>query len=187
MSVTIVKLRDEHKNMGSLLTILRREIEHFKNGGPADFHLVRDILDYNVNFPDACHHPKEDLIFQTLGKRDADAASAVGDLEREHADLYVLAKRFATAVDNILGNSTLPRDWFAEVAEDYLRAMRRHMQMEEVVFFPAAERILSDEDWAAIDARVFDKVDPLFDKTIEGRYENLRRAIESSETVAEAS
>lgn len=177
MSATLDVLRNEHRNMAKLLAILNREIQAFSKHKPVDFDLVDSILDYNLNFPDACHHPKEDVVYQRLNEQDPEAAKAVGDLAQEHEELHHLTKRFSIAVENVLNDQTLPRDWFTEIAEEYLRFMRRHMQMEEVVFFPAAQRALSDEDWQTVDEKVFSKTDPLFDDQADQRYESLRKAI----------
>lgn len=177
MSATLDMLRDEHRRMARLLSILNREVLAFGNNTPVDFDLVNSILDYNLHFPDACHHPKEDVVYQCLSERDTEAAAAVGDLAQEHEDLHNLTNRFAIAVKNVLADQTLPRDWFSEIADDYLRFMRRHMQMEEVVFFPAALRVLTEDDWKAVDAKVFSKIDPVFDDLADGRYESLRQAI----------
>jgi len=49
--------------------------------------------------------------------------------------------RFATVVDNILQKHELPRNWCSEIGEEYMRFMRRPIQMEEVVLFLAAQRI----------------------------------------------
>ncbi len=177
MSATLDVLRDEHRKMAKLLTILNREVRSFNDNKAVDFELVDSILEYSLNFPDACHHPKEDVVYRRLCELDSEAAKAVGNLAEEHEELHQLTKRFAIAVENVLKDQTLPRDWFTEIAEDYLRFLRRHMQMEEVVFFPAAQRALSDEDWKAVDDEVFNKTDLLFDDQTDERFEALRKAI----------
>lgn len=177
MSATIDRLHEEHRNMAQLLKLLAREVETFKQGGVPDLDLMDSIIDYNLNYPDACHHPKEDVVYARLKERDPDAARAVGDLEAEHANLHDRTLQLALAVRNIRQDQTLPRDWLAEIAQEFLDAMRCHMQMEEVVFFPAAERSLTDEDWKQVDARVFDKQDPVFDAHAEERYSALREAL----------
>ncbi len=181
MSATIDKLLEEHREMEKLMSLLSREVQAFSDGKTMDFELVQSILEYSLSFPDSCHHPKEDVIFQQLCKRDAEAAKAIGDLAQEHEELHAYVVRFAVAVENILTDHELPRDWFSEVAEDYLRLMRRHMQMEEVVFFPAAERVLTDDDWTYVDLQVFGVDHPLFDEKVDKHYDSLRQAILSAE------
>ena len=56
---------------------------------------------------------------------------------------------------------------------------RKHMVMEERYFFPLALATLTDEDWADIDAELYDEDDPLFDSDAEERFKELRREIMS--------
>lgn len=186
MSATMDKLRAEHRNMARLLKLLDREVQAFNNGESPDFELVESIMEYNQNFPDACHHPKENVVYKILCERDEEAAKAVGNLAKEHEELHTLAMRLATAVENVMDDHSLPRGWFSDVASEYQRFLLRHMQMEEVVFFPAAERVLTEEDWKAVDQEVFDKDDPVFDSEADERYESLRQAIMLSEGEADA-
>jgi len=45
---------------------------------------------------------------------------------------------------------------------------------EEVCFFPVAERTLTSQDWAEIDARVSDRSDPLFAEQAQEKFQSLR-------------
>ena len=75
-------------------------------------------------------------------------------------------------------DAELPRDWFVDVAGDYLSFQRRHMQMEEVVFFPPALRALTDADWRDIRDAVTTPDDPLFgDGEEQEKYDRLHREI----------
>ena len=49
--------------------------------------------------------------------------------------------------------------------------------MQETAFFPAALKALGPEDWAAIDAQVSDREDPLFGAKVERRFAALREGI----------
>ena len=140
-------LQDDHRNMARMLDLLGRELDTFKEGGRPDYDLVENILEYCLHYPDLCHHPKEDLIFEKLQARDPAAANIIGNLKLEHEKLSTLTRRFSSAVRNVLEDETLPRDWFLDVANDYLSFSRNHMQMEEVLFFPAARTTLAPEDW----------------------------------------
>ena len=175
-------LRREHVRMARLLDILAREIAAFENGQAPDYDLVGDILAYALNYPDLVHHPTEELVLERLLARAPEAADEVGDLTAEHARLAALTRRFAAALQNVLQDHTLPRDWFVDVARDYLGFSRRHMQMEEVLFFPAALRHLTDEDWADIAARRDRRDDPL--RGGDGaEAERFRRLVESVEAM----
>jgi len=177
MSKIIDDLRKDHRNLAKLWDLLGRELKVFKEGGLPDYDLVESILDYNLNYPDLCHHPMENLVFEKLMKRDPAADSAIGNLEKEHEKLSSLTWRFSTAVANVLEDEQLPRDWFLDVANDFLSFSRNHMQMEEVLFFPAALKTLTAEDWNELEDACEKVHDPLFSDQKQEKYQALYQEI----------
>jgi hemerythrin-like domain-containing protein len=177
MSKVIDRLREDHRNMARILDILARETCTFRDGGIADFDLIENILDYNLEYPDLFHHPAEDVIFQKLKGRDPATWKNLGDLAREHQQLHALTYRFAAAVRNVLLDQELPRGWLVDVATDYLTFARRHMQMEEVILFPLAKRTLTPAEWAEIRDEIASRPDPLQEVAVENRYRKLRQGI----------
>ncbi len=177
MTKILDELEEDHRNLARLLDLLGRELNTFKEGGRPDYDLVEDILEYCLHYPDLCHHPKEDLIFEKLQARDPATANIIGNLKREHEKLSTLTWGFSIAVRNVLDDETLPRDWFMDVANDYLSFSRNHMQMEEVLFFPEARKHLTPEDWAELDDTWEMVEDPLFGEGIQKKYEGLYREI----------
>jgi len=177
MSKVIWKLREDHRNMARLLSLVGREINALREGEVPDYYLVESILDYLMNFPDLSHHPIEDMVYAKLKERDADAADALGNLSDEHQNLDTLIKRFSAALKNVLADETLPRDWFAGIASDYQETLLRHMQMEEVLFFPPAMRALTADDWKEIEDRMTEGKDPLFGGETDRKYKALHKEI----------
>lgn len=167
-------LRDEHGNFAKILDILNRQIEIVAAGGPPNFDLLESILEYTLNYPDLCHHPKEDRIYQKLRARDAAAARAVGSLLEEHRKLAGATRRFAAGVRNLQQDPELPRGAVAALGREYLEFADRHMHREETTFFPIALESLSDDDWAAIDGAVVNRIDPLFGPRVQSAYQLLR-------------
>ena len=156
------QLSQDHRNMAHLFDLLGRELKAFKEGDLPDYDLVGNILDYCLNYPETYHHPMEDLVFDKLRIRNPEITDAIGNLKKEHEKLSTLTRRFMMAIGNVLEDEQLPRDWFMDVANDFLSCSRNHMQMEEVLFFPAARKNLTPEDWAALEAASQKGDDPLF-------------------------
>jgi glutamate synthase (NADPH/NADH) small chain len=167
MGEIILMLREEHGKMTKLLDILEREIEAFNAGGSPDFDVVTSILDYCLNFPELCHHPKEEVVYRKLLAHDRKAAEAIGDLEEEHAVLTGMTRRFAATVRNVLADAELPHDWVAQldwdvkVAQEFVDFYRRHIEMEESRLFPAAVRSLTLTHWIEINAAVADIINAM--------------------------
>ena len=75
MTYIIEVLRQEHCNIESLLRVLERELSVFDRGDRPDYDVVRAVIDYFKDYPDCCHHPKEDMIVEKLKARDPVAAA----------------------------------------------------------------------------------------------------------------
>ena len=126
-----------------------------------------------MSYPVLCHHTKEDLVYRKLRVRDAAATDAIGDLEADHEELALLTRRFAAAFHQTLHQAGAPREWLSHMIEDFVQFYRRHIDREEKLFFPAALRTLTAEDWDEIDAQVTDHQDPLFGDKVSRRFRAL--------------
>ncbi len=108
---------------------------------------------------------------------DPAAADGVEDLEAAHEELAALTRKFASTVHRVLHDPGTQPVTFAGMAQDFLYVYRRHIEMEENAFFPAAPKALGPEDRAGIDAQVSDREDSLFGAKVEKRFAALRKEI----------
>jgi len=159
--------------MAALLRALEWQVAAFEAGDRPDYDVVRAALDYFQRFPDAHHHPREQLLFARLRERDPKAADSVWDLGRAHAELSTRADKFAAALRAILEDEEIPRNAFAHLARGFIELQRQHIDMEESAFFPAAERALVATDWGDLTKMVALEADPLQDE----KFDELRRTI----------
>jgi len=170
-------LLDEHQNIEKLLLVLEHELEVFDRSGRPDYEILQSIIQYFQDYPESCHHPKEEMIFEKLKLRDPAAAKRFGDVEAEHGLEARRLRSFAHAVDYILADQEFLRESFHLAVHDFIEHQRQHLQKEERLLFPAAVKALRSNDWAEIDARLDDRKDPLFNSVIEERFQNLQRTI----------
>jgi hemerythrin-like domain-containing protein len=177
MSRMIEMLQEEHRNIAKLINVLEQELKVFDRRERPDYEIFQAIIEYFKDFPDKCHHPKEDVVFQILKQRSPAVAGAVGDIEAEHRLEAERLRRFAQMVDDILADQEIPRDSFHIAAEDFIDHQRRHMAKEEQLLFPAALETLTPDDWAKIDGRIDERKDPMFDGAVQGRFQNLHATI----------
>jgi hemerythrin-like domain-containing protein len=168
-------LREEHRNIETLLRVLERELNIFDRAERPDYEVVQAVIDYFRDYPDHCHHPKEDVVFAKLKARDPAAAASVGDLEAEHRSGAERLRRAGRAVESVLSEREILRQAVDGIVRDFIEKERKHMEMEERVLFPAAARALGSEDWAEIDARLRD--DPSLDGANQEPFDALRRRI----------
>jgi hemerythrin-like domain-containing protein len=170
-------IHEEHANMAKMLDALERQLAVFDAGETPDYDIVRGVVEYCTGYPELYHHPKEDLVFERLKARDPAAAAEVGDLPGEHGELTVQSRRLQEAVAAVLSDLEVPRGPFDETLREFLDAYRRHMEMEERAFLPAARRALSADDLAELQDRLDHPDDPLFGAPGEERFAALRQDI----------
>ena len=186
MTYVVEVLRQEHRNIEKLLRVLERELTVFDRGDRPNYEVVVGVIDYFKDYPDSCHHPKEDIIFEKLKSRDPVTAANIGDLRAEHEREATRLRRVAQAVERVLGDQDLLRQTVDEIIRDFIDHERQHMEMEERIFFPAALNALPPKDWADIALKLADRHDPLCEPGLEEKFSMLRRKILEIEAEAEA-
>ncbi len=170
----IVTLSDEHRYMRLLLETMQEQLQSAELSAPSDFFLLQDLVSYMNEYPDAEHHPTEDLMFDKLVKRNPSSAKDVARLRREHEMLHDNTAGIMELLDTATQRrSQQSLDALRAAADDYIDRLDRHMQFEESVLFPSAVRCLAHKDWREIDRRLESARDPLFGPTVEGDYRVL--------------
>jgi hemerythrin-like domain-containing protein len=93
-----------------------------------------------------------------------ETAELISQLDREHelGESNVRELQHLLLAWELLGESR--RAPFATAAKHYLSFYLEHMRLEETVILPAALKVLSAEDWQAIDAAFEANCDPLTGK-----------------------
>jgi len=186
MTYVIEVLRQEHRNIEKLLGVLEQELSVFDRGDRPNYEVVVGIFDYFKDYPDSCHHPKEDMIFDKLKLRNPAAAAKIGDLRIEHVEEASRLRRSAQAVERVLADQDLLRETVDEIIRDFIDHERQHMKMEEQIFFPTAVKTLRPKDWADIALKLADRRDPLNGPDLEQKFSMLRRKIQEIAAEAEA-
>jgi hemerythrin-like domain-containing protein len=177
MTRIIETLREEHRNIEELLLVLEQELSVFDRNERPDYEIIQAVISYFQDYPDTCHHPKEDMVFEKLKARDPVAAESVGDLEDEHQNESKRLGQVAHLIRIILTDHVVLRQTFDDIMRDFIEHERKHMEMEERVLFSAAVNALRPEDWAGIDARWSDKKDSMFNVAMEERCQSIRERI----------
>lgn len=156
-------IRDEHASLAAMLQSMRLMVEK----GPSDdhrqfFNVLRAMLFYIDEFPERLHHPKEsNLLFPKVVKLAPKTMGAVDKLERDHMRSEKAARdlQHMLLAWELLGPGR--RAAFQEAMGQYIDAYLEHMNLEENVILPEAERCFSEEDWTLLDAAFAENADPL--------------------------
>ena len=177
MTEAIRVLTAEHADMIKLIGALEHQLAIFADGGSPDYDVIEGVIDYCLDYPDQCHHPKEDIVYTLLTTRNPEAARAVGDLEQQHVKLAAQTQELDDAIRSVRANDEIPRDRLMDLARKFIESYRSHMEMEQSIFFPAALSSFTDEDWSHVDAHIAKQDDPLFGTPVAERFAALRDAI----------
>ena len=177
MQYTLLLWHADHVNFSRLLNLLEKQLQQLHDARRPDYGLMLDIMYYITHYSDALHHPKEDLVFARIKKRDASVGQTVDELTNQHARLRDMGEALVRALDDVVNGSIVSRERIESTARAYISAFRAHMGTEEADMLPLAARLLTDEDWTGIDAAIANFDDPLFGAHVDDRYCSLRDQI----------
>jgi hemerythrin-like domain-containing protein len=166
-------LRKEHKNIARLLAALEHQVDLFAKDQPPDYDVIKGVAEYFLDYPDRCHHPKEDAMLARLRENHPADAAAIGDLEGEHKAMHTRVVQFHATIVALLGDTDIARSVVVDAARGFIAAERRHMQMEEERFFPLADLRLTPADWLKIYREMTGGPDPLFGGKVEDSFRKL--------------
>ena len=165
MNKAIRIIYDEHRSISAVLSGLKALTQMARDSAARpDFTVFRAMVYYIDAFPERMHHPKEDAhLFARLLKRDPAARHLLEELQSEHIQGARLVRDLEQAL--IAYEQTWPEggDRFAAVVETYVQFHWDHMRREENDVIPRAQRALTSEDWAAIEAAFLGNTDPIAD------------------------
>ena len=173
MSKAIADLLNEHEAILSALQILERMVGSEENAAPAAQKDILDFIGFLKEFADKCHHGKEEgLLFPAMiGAGVADRGGPIGAMMGDHDRGRKLIREMEDSV------STQPdREKFARAAKEYIALLQNHIQKENLVLFPMAERLLSEAQLA----NLYEGFEEHEEKVIgHGRHEELHAMLES--------
>lgn len=186
-------IRDEHRSLAAVLHAWMHALAAARSEGTAaDARLMRAIVRYVQAFPLALHHPKEDRhLFKRLRERSDELDTELDELERQHERDHRLVAELAQQVETLAACEDAAAAVAATRAlepavQAYASFLWDHMGREEGVILPAAQRLLSEADWAEIDAEFCRNRDPQFSGDTDKEYRQLFSRIVNAAAAWEA-
>ena len=176
MKPTAVRIiRDEHQALAAMLnSLLLMLAQDRRDKRLPDFASLRAMLFYLDEFPEQRHHRKEtELLFPKLRARTPLARELLDRLDQDHqrGEARIRELEHRLLAFEMMGESR--RAAFEDAAERYVDFYLTHMALEERDVLPLAERVLTENDWADIDAAFRANRDPLTGCQPETEYEQL--------------
>ena len=175
-------IRNEHQSLAAMLQSLRMLASRAPMvPDPQEFDVLRAILFYIDEFPERLHHRKEsEVLFPRMRKRSGEAAAVLDRLDADHARGERAIRDLEHDLIAFEQMGVHRRQQFLDSVERFTRFYAEHMRIEETEVLPLAERVLTDEDWAEIDAAFQANRDPLTGAEPAEEYRALFRKIVST-------
>lgn len=178
----IERIRREHGYMVRLLAILREKLSLLKQEKEINYSLVKEIVDYLTDHSEKVHHPKEDILYQYYLKHYGDQQDIV-NLEEEHIRLSEKSHAFLAVIEMILQDAVVPQNIFMEQLEDFLKAQKSHLEMEEHSVLPLISKQFSTQDWQTVEQLwLVVEDDPVFGDTIAEQYKQLAQRVRQTDS-----
>ena len=171
MSKAIDDLKREHEAILSALQILQNMNRQISAGTQIPKADLGNFIGFLKEFADKCHHGKEEgILFPALTKAGIpENGGPVSVMLSEHAKGRQLIKEMETAII-----SSPNYEQFVKAAEGYSSLLRAHIQKENNVLFPTAEKVLASTELEGI----YDKFEEHEEKVIgQGRHEQLHEML----------
>jgi hemerythrin-like domain-containing protein len=169
-------LNAEHRHMATMLKLLSVQLDNLEAGEDVEPHVLYELMHYMCHYPDAFHHPREDVIYQRAGELDGGLADSVDTLQREHDYLAERGEQTLAAIADWRDGQG-PASAIVGPAREYSSSLYRHMSIEERLVFPQIHDVLRPEDWRELeqDDLLAPVKDPVFGPRVAREYRNLAR------------
>lgn len=184
MTTPLAVWHQDHIHFARLLDLLEEQVILFDRGERPNYDLMNTIIYYLRSFGDRIHHPREDVAYARLVERDPDMEIVVSRLQQEHRVIATVGEALSDRLNEAKGDVISSRAALEAVGAMYLVYYRNHLSTEERQVMPRAAQRLTREDWAAVDAAIPAKDDPLFGESVHEHFAMLRKQIESEANVS---
>jgi Uncharacterized conserved protein len=172
----------EHKLIKRMLTVLRKASFKAIETGEVDYEDFAAMIDFVRVYADGHHHGKEEeFLFDEMVKHAGPAAEKLVThgmlVEHDLGRLYIKGLE-----DALIAHKSGDREVLLDVignAIGYTHLLHRHIDKEDQVVYPFAERTLSEEVLEAVDLRSEAFENEQLEKGIQEKYMKVLALLES--------
>jgi hemerythrin-like domain-containing protein len=140
----IQTLLDEHRVIEQVLACLAQMAQRAEREQRLEAEPAREAVEFFRQFADRCHHGKEEQklfpMMEARGFSPAEGPTAV--MREEHVQGRALLSAIADAIDAAAAGGVTGVAEFARASAEYAQFLQAHIDKEDQVLFPMAERVL---------------------------------------------
>lgn len=166
--------------MAEVLNVLEKTANTAEAGDDPDFELIDEIMHYMTVYPDAVHHPKEDVVYAELRTNRPDLSDGLDDVPDDHLQIAALGTRLRDDVEAIVAGAAVRREHLVTDLQQYVNRLRNHMRWEEQDLFPRVDKMLAEASHE-FDVDQFMQIkDPVFELEVEGAFRRLMASLKDA-------
>jgi len=141
-------LTTEHQLILKVLNLLKKSREELENGRMISGLFYEKAMNFCSEFADQFHHFKEEfLLFGLLSyKKKGALDSVMGTLRYQHESCRHCIAKIRQALNKYEENDEMAITLLLESLAVYVSLLRRHIYLEDQIFFPMAEKALSIDE-----------------------------------------
>lgn len=141
-------LMQEHRVIEVVLDCLEKMAVQAEENGRLEREPAEQAVDLIKNFADRCHHGKEeDRLFPAMVARGMpQEGGPIGVMLTEHDLGRSFVRQMAQSLEAAAAGDAPALLVFVDNARNYIQLLRAHIQKEDRILFPMADRILSEDD-----------------------------------------
>ena len=180
--ISLKIIAEEHQALAAMLQslILMAKRSHQETTSN-DFEVMRAILFYITEFPERLHHHKEtEILFPMISSRTNEVDKVIDKLNSQHAQGEAAVHRLMHYLISWEMMGETRQAQFVDAVKNYVDFYLDHMSVEANEIIPLAKKVLSEEDWQALDIAFMNNQDPLIGAKPSKEYERLFNQILSN-------
>ncbi len=144
MSKAITDLTSDHQTILSALDVFSKMLNIIQQTQTADLDELDEFIAFLKEFADKCHHGKEEgILFPAMIAFGLpDRGGPIGVMMAEH----IQGRGFIFEMEDALENEEPDLRRFEKAGRQYIDLLSAHIQKENTVLFPMADRIIPEKD-----------------------------------------
>lgn len=148
-------LMQEHRTIERVIDRLAAVADAALDEGRLERQPALDALEFIRDFADGCHHAKEEgHLFALMAERGfSQEQGPLAVMLFEHEQGRACVRAMTGAVEAAAAGDRAAVEAFAQAAQAYAELLRGHIQKEDGILYPMAERALTPADQQALAAR----------------------------------
>ena len=138
---------NEHQLILRMIALLEKNVALMEQGRFRNWQFFLDAVDFIRNYADRFHHAKEEdvLFVELISNGMPEKQSPIEAMHIEHDQGRAFVRAMAEAAEKALAGEAGQISVIADNAAGYIALLREHIDKEDNVLYPLAERILPQE------------------------------------------